>query len=329
MPMDEGRPALPPAAGGGRPMNMPMPMPIRVRRGTAKPGCTAGETPMAMPMPMGPRSSAATAGGEGTPALGVPGTPLSDLEAMALRHNPTLVQAQAQVEASMSKSFQAGLMPNPIAGYVSEQMGAGGGPGETQGGFVEQEIMRGGKLRLSRAKYRQEAVQAEMQVDGPADADRQRRPDEVLRRPGRPASSSRSSGELLQNHEETASAPPARWQRRPGQPAGRPPGPGLGPAPADHLADRREPAAEELAGPGGHGGRAPSRVLARRRRHRAGHARRSISRRPWSGSSSTAPSSRSPAPRSCGTRSPCSASASSRSPTRSSGSRPATTGRST
>src|SRR5262249_7369820 len=48
--------------------------------------------------------------------------------------------------------------------YVSEQMGAGGGPGETQGGFVEQEIMRGGKLRLSRAKYRQEAVQAELQV---------------------------------------------------------------------------------------------------------------------------------------------------------------------
>jgi cobalt-zinc-cadmium efflux system outer membrane protein len=83
---------------------------------------------------------------------------------MALRFNPTLVQAQAQVEASLSKSLQAGLMPNPIAGYVSEQIGAGGGPGETQGGFIEQEIMRGGKLRLSRAKYRQEAVQAQIQV---------------------------------------------------------------------------------------------------------------------------------------------------------------------
>ena len=92
------------------------------------------------------------------------GLALEELESLALHSNPTLVQAQAQVEASMSKSFQAGLMPNPVAGYVSEQMGAGGGLGETQGGFLEQEFMRGGKLRLSRAKYRQEAVQAELQV---------------------------------------------------------------------------------------------------------------------------------------------------------------------
>jgi cobalt-zinc-cadmium efflux system outer membrane protein len=102
------------------------------------------------------------------------GLTLDQLESIAIHSNPTLVQAQAQVDASLAKSFQAGLMPNPTAGYVSEQMGAGGapgfngsrtlGPGETQGGFVEQEIMRGGKLRLSRAKYRQEAVQAEMQV---------------------------------------------------------------------------------------------------------------------------------------------------------------------
>jgi cobalt-zinc-cadmium efflux system outer membrane protein len=71
----------------------------------------------------------------------------------------------AQVDASRAKSLQAGLLPNPVIGYVSEQMGAGGGAGETQGGFIEQEIVRGGKLRLSRAKYRQEAVQAEMQVE--------------------------------------------------------------------------------------------------------------------------------------------------------------------
>jgi outer membrane protein, heavy metal efflux system len=93
------------------------------------------------------------------------GYTLAQLESIALTANPTLIQAQAQVEASLSKSLQAGLMPNPVMGYVSEQIGAGGGPGETQGGFVEQEIFRGGKLRLSRAKYRQEAVQAEMQVE--------------------------------------------------------------------------------------------------------------------------------------------------------------------
>jgi cobalt-zinc-cadmium efflux system outer membrane protein len=93
----------------------------------------------------------------------VPGLTLSDLEAIAIHNNPTLVQAQAQVDASLSKSFQAGLLPNPIAGYVSEQIGAGG-PGETQGWFAEQEIPRGGKLRLSRAKFRQEAVQAQLQA---------------------------------------------------------------------------------------------------------------------------------------------------------------------
>ena len=89
------------------------------------------------------------------------GFTLPELESIALQANPTLIQAQAQVEASLSKSLQAGLMPNPVMGYVGEQIGAFGGPGETQGGFVEQEIFRGGKLRLSRAKYRQEAVQAE------------------------------------------------------------------------------------------------------------------------------------------------------------------------
>jgi len=92
------------------------------------------------------------------------GFTLDQLIAMALACNPTLVQALAQVDASRAKSLQAGLLPNPVIGYVSEQIGASG-PGETQGGFIEQEIFRGGKLRLSRAKYRQEAVQAEMQVE--------------------------------------------------------------------------------------------------------------------------------------------------------------------
>jgi cobalt-zinc-cadmium efflux system outer membrane protein len=97
------------------------------------------------------------------PAGAAPMT-LAEFEAIAMRSNPTLVQAQAQVEASLAKSFQAGLFPNPIFGYASEQIGAQGRAGETQGAFFEQEIVRGGKLRLSRAKYRQEADQAQLQV---------------------------------------------------------------------------------------------------------------------------------------------------------------------
>jgi cobalt-zinc-cadmium efflux system outer membrane protein len=153
-------PAPPMAAPGSMRMGegggMPMPLPAGDRP-VPMPG---GGRPMSLPTPPEPRPSSPTA-----PVTAAPLMTLADLEAIALRSNPTLVQAQAQVDASLSKSFQAGLPPNPVAGYVSEQMGTGTASlGETQGWFVEQEIMRGGKLRLSRAKYRQEAAQARLQV---------------------------------------------------------------------------------------------------------------------------------------------------------------------
>jgi cobalt-zinc-cadmium efflux system outer membrane protein len=85
---------------------------------------------------------------------------LSDLEAIALQRNPTLAQAAAQVRASRGAALQAGLYPNPIVGYEAEQIGAAGTPGEFQGGFVQQTIVTAGKLRLSRAKYNQEAFEA-------------------------------------------------------------------------------------------------------------------------------------------------------------------------
>ncbi|MFO0891540.1 MAG: TolC family protein [Isosphaeraceae bacterium] len=142
--------ARPPAGAAGTSSGTPMALPMPMR--------------MPMAMPMDSVTSTTLPGGRITPPPGVPATPLSELEGLAVRTNPTLVQARAQVDASLSKSLQAGLLPNPIAGYVSEQMGTGGGPGETQGWFAEQEIPRGGKLRLSRAKYRQEAAQAQIQV---------------------------------------------------------------------------------------------------------------------------------------------------------------------
>jgi cobalt-zinc-cadmium efflux system outer membrane protein len=89
---------------------------------------------------------------------------LQSLEEIALAQNPTLVQAGAQVRISRGKALQAGLLPNPSIGYVSEQMGAEGTAGELQGMFAEQEIVTGRKLQLSRAKFMQEARQAELQV---------------------------------------------------------------------------------------------------------------------------------------------------------------------
>ncbi len=100
----------------------------------------------------------------------VAGLGLADFERLALGRNPTLRQAFAQFDAARSRSFQAGLYPNPVVGYTSEQIGipqevARPGQqasnrataGELQGGFVQQEIVTGGKLRLSRAKYAEEA----------------------------------------------------------------------------------------------------------------------------------------------------------------------------
>jgi len=89
---------------------------------------------------------------------------LESLELLALERNPTLVQAGAQVTISRGAAIQAGLYPNPTAGYIAEQIGAEGTPGELQGLFVEQEIVTGGKLELSRSKYAQEARQAQLQV---------------------------------------------------------------------------------------------------------------------------------------------------------------------
>jgi len=87
---------------------------------------------------------------------------LTDLEQMALAGNPTLAQAAAAVDASRGKARQAGLYPNPTIGYVGEQIGIAGTAGELQGGFVQQTIVTAGKLRLSRAKYNQQAYEAEI-----------------------------------------------------------------------------------------------------------------------------------------------------------------------
>jgi len=98
------------------------------------------------------------------PAPAVAKMSLDDLEQLALERNPTLVQAGAQVRISRGEALQAGLPLNPEVGYVAEQIGAAGTAGELQGMFIEQEIVTGGKLRLSRAKYAQQARQAEIQV---------------------------------------------------------------------------------------------------------------------------------------------------------------------
>jgi len=80
----------------------------------------------------------------------------------AMQNNPTLRQAQAHVSAEMGKALEAGLYPNPLLQYSGELIGVPNElrertPGEFQGGIVQQEIVTGGKLALSRQKYIQRA----------------------------------------------------------------------------------------------------------------------------------------------------------------------------
>ena len=98
-----------------------------------------------------------------TPA---PGVSLIELEKLALQHNPTLAQAAASVASSRGKALQPGLYPNPTIGYDGDQIGASGTVGELQGAYVQQVIVTAGKRRLSRAKYRQEAYEAELMALG-------------------------------------------------------------------------------------------------------------------------------------------------------------------
>jgi len=89
-----------------------------------------------------------------------PAMTLAELEEMALQRNPTLAQAAARVEAARGNYVQVGLYPNPVAGYVGAEMGNEGRAGQ-QGGFLSQELVTAGKLRLNRAVAAQDIRQAE------------------------------------------------------------------------------------------------------------------------------------------------------------------------
>lgn len=75
---------------------------------------------------------------------------LEELEQLALANNPTLAQAEAEIRTSEARRLQAGLYPNPRAGYVGEEIRGGSFGGGQQGFFVSQSFVTGGKLGLNR-----------------------------------------------------------------------------------------------------------------------------------------------------------------------------------
>ena len=94
---------------------------------------------------------------------------LEALIQLATQHNPTLLQAQQQINGTLGKAIEAGLYPNPTLAYVGEQIlvnnDAGRNTaGEFQGGTIQQEIVTAHKLKLSREKYLHRARVAEFQA---------------------------------------------------------------------------------------------------------------------------------------------------------------------
>ena len=155
-----------------RAMSMPGMSRVEAHRAAGSRGANAAVTPTAPPAPAVRRPSRPM--DRDAVRLG-----LADFERIALERNPTLKQAAAQFEAALNRSHQAGLYPNPVVGYVQDQIGSfsesmpttGGfavrgkpSPGDNVGAFIQWQIVTAGKLRLSRAKFAEEATAARWQA---------------------------------------------------------------------------------------------------------------------------------------------------------------------
>ena len=85
---------------------------------------------------------------------------LAQLEQIALANNPSLAEARARINGARGKWVQVGLPPNLVLGYSGQQLGSGG-LAEQHGLYVEQELVRGGKLRMNRAIVSREIQKAQ------------------------------------------------------------------------------------------------------------------------------------------------------------------------
>ena len=86
----------------------------------------------------------------------LPAMAVEDFLDLADERNPTLRQAQANVERSRQQARQAGLPPDPLFGYSGDHIRGGEYGGGEEGAFFSQEFVLGHKLALRRDVYRAE-----------------------------------------------------------------------------------------------------------------------------------------------------------------------------
>ncbi len=121
------------------------------------------ESPKPLPPVTIPDPAEQAAGQPGQKAPVQPLT-LDDFRRFAEQFNPTLAQSQMAVRAAQGRQIQAGLYPNPQVGYSGEEIGSEGRSG-MQGGFVSQEIVTAGKLRLAQSAAGHEATAAQCRLE--------------------------------------------------------------------------------------------------------------------------------------------------------------------
>ncbi len=99
----------------------------------------------------------------GQPVVRAAPMSLGDFESLALANSPALGKAAAAVGAARGRWLQAGLPPNPVAGYLATEIGNEGRAGQ-QGAYLGQEIVTGGKRRRDRAAMSHEIRRTEAEL---------------------------------------------------------------------------------------------------------------------------------------------------------------------
>jgi cobalt-zinc-cadmium efflux system outer membrane protein len=95
-----------------------------------------------------------------------PAVRLADLEQTALKNSPAVAEAEAAVRAAEGRARQAGLYPNPTAGYTGEEIKTGPFTrGGQHGFFVDQAIVLGGKLGKRRDVFEQDVKRAQADLE--------------------------------------------------------------------------------------------------------------------------------------------------------------------
>lgn len=90
-----------------------------------------------------------------------PALTLDGLIQFGLERNPRLAQAAFSIDTARGRALQAGLYPNPTVNVTGDELGDRQGPGGIwTAPYVSQEIVTGGKLRLSRAAANRKVDQA-------------------------------------------------------------------------------------------------------------------------------------------------------------------------